>query len=298
MPTGVLTFLWASLNENLFYYIRRTNCTCLKKQLLIPLLLVFAFARGQSLRTPVGFLYTGLTAYSRQFPDAFSFSANQASLAAAKEFSAGVYSEQRFLLKALRVHAAAFVLPTASGNFGLRGQYAGEAAYNETSLGFAYAKNLGRKMAVGVQFNYVGLKTAGYGAASTFNFDAGAIVHLSSQLNAGLHVHNPVAKRFGKEGTEKLPFMYSAGLGYDVSPQVFIGVEAEKVEGQALGINGGVHYKLAEKLVARAGLRSATATYCFGFGVQLRWVRLDATAAFHPYLGVSPGLLLLYSSKE
>lgn len=270
----------------------------MKKQLLIPLLLFFTFARGQTLRTPVSFLYTGLTAYSSQFPDAFSFSANQASLAGAKVFSAGVYSEQRFLLKALRVHAASFVLPTASGNFGLRVDYAGEAGYNESSLGFAYAKNLGSKMAIGVQFNYVGLKTAGYGAASTFNFDAGAMVHLSPQLNAGIHVYNPLGQRFGKDGTEKLPFVYNAGLGYDVSPQVFIGIEAEKVEGQALGINGGVHYKLAEKLTARAGVRSATATYCFGFGVQLRWFRLDATAAFHPYLGVSPGLLLLYSSKE
>lgn len=201
------------------------------------------------------------------------------------------------MLKALSSYSAALVLPTASGNFGLKGDYFGEQSYNESSVGLAYARALGTKAAVGVQFNYVGLKVAGYGSASTLNFDAGVIFHLTTQLNAGLHVYNPVAASWGKQGVEKLPSVYAMGLGYDVSPQVYIGAEAEKVEGRSIGVNAGLHYQIANKLITRIGVHSATSAYYFGFGVQLKSIRLDATVSLHPYLGTTPGLLLLYSKE-
>jgi hypothetical protein len=286
------------LNKKKFPYIRTTNSFSLRKSLLLVFSFLFAFADAQTIRTPVNFTYTRLTAYSSHFNDAFSFTANQGALAAIQKVSAGVYSERRFLLKELSAYSAAVVLPTGSGNFGFKGDYTGEQAYNESSLSLAYGRNLGKGIAVGVQFNYMGLKAAGYGAASTVNFDIGALFHLTPQLNAGLHVYNPVAAAWGKEGLEKLPSIYSAGLGYDASPQVFVGVEAEKTENQPININAGIHYQIAEKLIARAGVQTATAVYYFGFGVQLKSFRLDATASIHPYLGTTPGLLLLYNPKE
>jgi hypothetical protein len=270
----------------------------LKNCFLFLVLLFSATVHAQSLRNNVGSTYTKLTAYSNQFSDAFSFTANQGVLAAAKKFSAGVYSERRFLLKALSSYTAALVLPTASGNFGLKGDYFGEGDYNESSIGLAYARSLGTKAAVGVQFNYVGLNAAGYGSASTVNFDAGVILHLTTQLNAGFHVYNPVAASWGEGGAERLPSVYAMGLGYDVSPQVYIGAEVEKVEDQPIGVNAGLHYQIADKLITRIGVQSATSAYYFGFGVQLKTFRLDATVSLHPYLGTTPGLLLLYSSKE
>jgi uncharacterized membrane protein len=265
---------------------------------ILPLLFLSAFAHAQVTRMPVSFTYTKVTAYSHQFSDAFSFGSNQGALAGTKTFSAGVYSERRFLLKALSAYSAAFALPTASGNFGLKADYFGEQAYNESSIGLAYARLLSDKVAVGVQFNYTGLKAAGYGSAATLNFDAGALFQLTPQLNAGLHVYNPVGKNWGKDGTERLPAIYTVGLGYDASPQVFIGAEIEKVEDQPVGVNAGLHYQLADKLIARIGFQSSTSVYYFGLGVQVKNFRFDVTASLHPYLGLTPGLLLLYASKE
>lgn len=256
------------------------------------------FAQAQISRMPVSIAYTKITAYSNRFSDAFSFAANQGALAAQKHFSAGVYSEERFSLNALRTHAAAFVLPTASGNFGVTGNYSGEQAYHESSVGLAYAKSMGSNAALGVQFNYFSVGAAGYGAASTINFDAGALFHLTPQLNAGLHVYNPVGKRWGKDGGEKLPAIYTAGLGYDVSPQVFVGMEAEKTEDQPVGLNAALHYQVAERLMARVGVQSATAVYFIGFGTKVKNLRLDVTASLHPYLGLTPGLLLLYTRNK
>ncbi len=250
------------------------------------------------MRTPVGAAYTQLHTYSNQFTDAFSFTANTAALAKAKKFSAGLFSERRFILQELSTYSLAAALPTSSGNFGFKGDYFGGSVYNETTLGLAYARKLGTKVDVGVQFNYSSLKTATYGSASTITFDAGAIFHLTEALQSGFHIYNPTGMKLGKGDEEKLPSIYSAGLGYDVSPNFFIGAEIQKVEDQALSINAGFHYLFAEGLSARAGINSATSVYYIGFGVHLKTVWLHITASFHPYLGVTPGLLLIYAPKE
>lgn len=268
------------------------------RQLLFPLLLLVSIAQGQVIRSSGKPVYAGLAAYSNRLADAFSFRVNQGSLASAKSFSAGAYSERRFSLQALSASSVAVIIPTHSGNFGFGGDLAGDPAYKESAAGISYARNLGSKAAVGVQFDYINLKAAGYGGASTLSFDMASLFHLADNLTAGLRVHNPVAKSFGKDGTEKLPAVYTAGVGYDVSPQVFIGCEAEKAEGQPVGLNAGIYYQVAGKLMTRLGLQTATRVYAFGFGVQLNNFRLDATVALHSYLGATPGLLLLYTPKE
>lgn len=222
---------------------------------------------------------------------------NSASLAGIKSFSAGVFSERRFLLKELSSYSVVAALPTTSGNFGFSGDYFGGSLYNEGSIGFAYGRSLGAKADVGLGFHYHSLTASGYGAASTLAFDAGAVFHLTDAVQTGVSVYNPVGMKFGKNGDEKLPGIYSIGIGYDASSQLFIGAEAQKVEDQPVSINAGFQYLFAEKLSARAGINSATSVYAIGFGVKLQKLRIDATASFHPYLGVTPGLLLLYSTK-
>lgn len=251
---------------------------------------------GQIIRTPVSAVYTSLHTYSSQFKDAFSFRANAASLAGVKNFSAGIYSERRFLLQELSSYSFAAALPTSTGNFGISGDYSGGSIYNETRLGLAYARRLGSKVDVGLQFHYFSMKAASYSSASAITFNAGAIFHITEQVQTGLHIYNPAGMKLGTE--EKLPSVYAAGIGYDASPQLFIGAEVQKTEDQPLTVNAGLQYVFADKLIARGGISSATSVYYIGFGVQLKSLRVDATASFHPYLGVTPGLLLLYAPPK
>jgi len=102
----------------------------------------------------------------------------------------------------------------------------------------------------------------------------------------------------GKTGEEKWPAVYSVGMGYDVSPQLYIGTEAVKTEDQPLSINVGIHYAFADKLIARGGISSGTSVFYFGFGVLVKDFRVDVTASFHPYLGTTPGLLFIYSPTK
>lgn len=252
----------------------------------------------QSMQSPVAAPCLGGGAYSINQVDVFSFSSNQASLAQLKSSAAGIYGERRYLLTELSNYRASVAVPSHSGNFGLQAGYFGSANYNETQLGLAYARKLGIKMDVGVQFNYNGIKAAGYGKASAISFEAGTIFHITDKLHIGFHVNNPVGGKFGKNTEEKLPSVYTIGFGYDASRQFYFSTEIVKEENEDINVIAALQYKFIPQLLARIGLSSATSVVWFGIGLKLHSFRLDMTASYHPQLGITPGLLLLFDFKS
>ena len=245
----------------------------------------------QALISP--YIKTG--AYSRQHSDVFSFSANQASLAQYSSFSAGAFSERKFMLNELNLFSAAVALPTKSGNFGVQIHYFGNTAYSEMQAGLAYARKLGEFVDVGVQFNYYNLQVAGYGNASAVNFDVGAIFHFTDQLHGGVHVYNPTSSKLGKTKQESLPAVFNVGLGFDASENFYVSAEIEKEEDQRVNVNAQIQYKFAERFLVRGGLVSGASVFFLGAGFIFKNFRVDATASVHPQLGVSPGLLIVFT---
>jgi len=247
---------------------------------------------SQSVRQPISAIYLGLSAYSREHADAFSYLNNQAALAQIKSTTFGVYGEKRFLLAATSLYTATVAIPTKNGNFGINLNYSGFKDFNENQVGVAYARSLGGKVDIGVQFNYYGYRVPSYNNPSTVTFEIGVIVHLTDKLNMGIHVYNPVGGKLSKSN-EKLTSAYKVGLGYDVSDNFFISTEIVKEENFPVSINTGIQYNFIKKFFARVGIVSATSTAYAGFGVSWRNFRLDITSSYHPQLGLSPGLLLL-----
>jgi hypothetical protein len=263
----------------------------------LPLIILFTgiTASSQHLRRPVLATYTGLGAYSLTNTDVFSFAANQASLAQLKKASAGVFGERRFLLNELNNYTAALGLPSKSGNFGLKAGYYGFSDYNETQLGLAYARKLGNKVDIGAQFNYNGIRIAGYGSDAAVSFEIGTVLHVTDKLHAGVHVNNPVGGKFGKDQQEKLASVYTFGLGYEASEKFFVSAEIIKEEDQPVNVNAGLQYKFLSRLLARAGMSANTSTAWLGIGLTLKSFRVDVTSAYHPQLGITPGVLLLFN---
>ena len=247
---------------------------------------------GQALRQPVSAVYIGLGAYSTQHNDVFSFTNNQAALAQVKNAGVGVYGERRFLLTETSVYSAALAIPSGLGNFGVSIKYLGFKNFNENQLGLAYGRSLGKKVDIGIQFNYYGYRVPSYNSASTVNFEIGALVHLTDQLTAGVHVYNPVGGKFSKTD-EKLTSAYKFGLGYDASDRFFISAEFVKEEDYPVNLNAGLQYRFASQFFARAGIASATSVSYAGVGVAWNNFRLDISGSYHPQLGISPGLLLI-----
>lgn len=255
-------------------------------------------AIGQTLRRPAAALYTGAGAYSINHTDVFSFTAHQAALAQLKNPASAVYAERKFMLQELASYTAVAAVKTKSGNFGLQANYSGFSSYNETKLGLAYGRKLGNRINAGMQFNYNGIRIAGYGTASAITVEAGTIFHLTEQLSAGIHVNNPVGGKFGNNKEEKLPAVYTIGIGYAASEHFFISTEISKEEDQPVNVNAGLQYRVLSKLMTRVGVASSASTIYAGVGISFSSFRADVTVSYHNLLGLTPGLLLLFDFKN
>jgi len=249
---------------------------------------------SQALRAPVAAGYLKLGAYSLHHADLFSSLENPAGLSSLRTFAAGVYGEKRYLLKELNNYSAMIGVPTSSGNFGLEAGYFGFRDFNETKLGLIYGRNLGEKLDVGAGFFYQGIQVAGYGNAAAIGFETGGLFHFNEQFHAGIKTMNIFGGKFGRSKEEKLSSVYSLGFGFEGSKKFFAGFEFEKEEDRPLNLNAGIQYKFLPFLQASLGLASATATGWTAIGLNWKNWRFDFISSYHPYLGISPGLLLLY----
>ena len=269
-------------------------------QLLITfaaIMLVVEKGSGQSVRYPVASKYAGMGAYSLNFVDPLSVLSNPAALANIQSVSAGIYGEKRFLLKELGLYSLSLCIPVSFGGVGFSTQYFGYEKFNETQIGLSYGKSLG-KIDIGIQINLHGMKISGYGNDMLVNFEAGAIFHISEQLYAGFHVYNPSGSKFGKDHTEKLSSAYSSGFGYEPSEKVFVSAQIIKEEDKPLTINAGMQYVFEKKFFARLGLYTETTNLYFGIGLKWNVFRVDVTASYHPQLGFTPGVLLIFEGKR
>ena len=266
---------------------------------------ILVFFVGQSIdaqvvRQPLSVKYAGLGAYSKNFCDVFSATANQASLAQLKSGAFGVYGERRFMLEDLNGYSAIVAMPISSyGTIGLQADYFGSSsAFNENQLGLIYARKLTEQIDAGVKFNVHSVRVPGYQNASTVNFEAGVIFHLTDKLHTGIHVYNPTSSKLGKTSTERLASIYRFGLGYEASETVFLSTEIVKQEDQQVSVNAGLQYNIHKRLFLRTGIATASNNTYVGFGFMLGMGRIDLNTAYHPQLGFTPGILLLLNFKK
>ena len=268
-----------------------------KLHILFVFSLAANFSGAQSLRKPVSASYIGMGAYSMNHADVFSVTSNQAALAEMENAAVGFFGENRFLLAETNMYSAIIALPTKEGNFAFQADYFGYKNYNESQLGIAYARNVGKKLDLGIKFNYYSFRIPGFESPSTVNFEIGVICHFTEKLNGGIHMYNPVGGRLSKTENDKLSSIYSFGLGYEASDNFFVGAEIVKQEDLPVNVNAGVQYNFAKQFFARFGIASQNESPYGGAGVSWKNFRLDISASYHPQLGFSPGLMLIMNLK-
>lgn len=259
---------------------------------MLPLICMVMQAPAQTMRRPLAIPYLNLSAYSAQQKDAFSFTGNQAALAKMTQACAAVYGERRFMLSETGSYCMAAAMPSALGNFGLQVNYSGFKNFSETIAGIAYARSLGSKADIGIQFNHYSYRIPAYSGRSAVYASLGALFHISSNLKTGIQLISPV-KQYAPEGsTEQVNPFYKFALGYDASEQFFIACEMSKEAGVPVNVQAGFQYQFADQFFARAGFLGETSAIYAGAGVCWKNMRLDIAGSYHPQLGISPGIAL------
>lgn len=228
--------------------------------------------------------------------DFWSINNNQAGMAFYDKTAAGVYYENRYLIKELGMQTGAFTLKTRYGVIGATVGYTGDASYNTTKAGLAYALKFGNRLSAGIQLDYIGT-TLGeeYGKRSNITFDAGIMVRITEQLTFGAHTFNPMHVKLSDYNNESIPATLNAGFAYTFTDKLVLTAEAYKNSDFPMEFRSGAEFKMGSIAYARLGLSTNPARYTFGFGLEMKNFTVDLSSSYHQQLGYSPQFSLQYS---
>jgi hypothetical protein len=154
----------------------------------------------------------------------------------------------------------------------------------------AYAKKLGA-VDLGIKFNYRMVTIPTYGNHASLIPEIGTTWHITAKVHTGIRIYYPVRT---VTGTDKFAYSYSSGIGYEVSPLVFLGLSILKEEDKNAEVNTAVQYQFARQFFAGLGISTGYSQARLAFGYNYHSLRLDVITTWHPRLGLSPGLMIIY----
>jgi hypothetical protein len=254
-------------------------------------------AAGQPAHLPSENGYITAGAYSVHFADAFSFTCNPACLGSLKGFLTGVLAERKWMLKELDNYEAAASCKLGNGGLGISLKQSGDADYNEQGLELGYGKNLGR-LELGIGFQYLRDQASGYPGIGFGSSGIGIRFHVSEKLISGWELGLPVFGKAGKTNTEKAPQFFRMGFGYEWRPDLLVVLQLEKISGLPLNLIGSVEYRYEEQFIFSFGINSLPGTLFFKSGWKKNQLCIQIYTIVEPVLGFSPGLTLLWESKN
>lgn len=245
--------------------------------------------------SPTGARFAGIGNAAVSLSDLWSVQHNQAGLAYIKNIQAGIYYENRFLIKELGLKSSALAIPLKAGTIGLNISSFGYSSYSENKYGLSFAKAFGENISAGVQLDYLTTNIAeGYGKKNAIAGEAGVQARLVKGLTIGMHIFNPTRTRLAKYDDERIPTILRLGLDYKFSQKLIVAIETEKDINYKAVFKAGLEYLPIKELYLRAGISTNPALSSFGFGLNLKQFKLDIAASYHSVLGVSPQVGLKY----
>jgi hypothetical protein len=227
--------------------------------------------------------------------DVWSTHHNQAGLGFVRNYSCGVYYENRFLLKELSLRAGVAAIPVKGGTFGLTFSNFGYSLYNENKYSLSFAKAFGDKFSIGIAMDYLNTKIAeGYGSKGVAVAEIGLQSKPLKGLTIGAHVFNPTRTKLANYNNEHVPTIFRLGGNYIFSEKILLAVETEKDISQKAVFKAGMEYKPVKEFYLRAGISTHPTISSFGFGVNIKNLQIDLSSNYIQVLGFSPQFGLTY----
>jgi hypothetical protein len=221
---------------------------------------------------------------------------NPATLAFKEKIQVGIFHENRFLIPGFGSNALALAMPAKPGVFYLSiHSLSLQNLYLANKLALGLAKSFGTKISASVQLDWVYTRLGNnYGAASTATAELGIYVEPIKNLSLGFHLFNPTSSQVSKSREQRLPTVARLGGTYTFSQKLFLSLEVEKDILYKSAVRSGIEYHPVELFFIRIGAASNPGLTSFGFGLQLKQLRLDIASSFHQQLGFSPSIGLIW----
>ncbi|MCK5846371.1 MAG: hypothetical protein KAG84_02955 [Bacteroidales bacterium] len=224
---------------------------------------------------------------------------NQATLGYNKQWGAGFYYENSFLVKELSLNTISVVMPTNKGSFALNIVHFGYSQYSESKVGIAYGMALSERFAVGVQMDYLRTDIGNeYGSKDIFSFEVGIIAKLTETVTLGAHVFNPIQAKLNDYNNERIPALIKLGVEWELADNFIAIGEIQSDIDSDIAIIAGLEYRIKEILYTRIGVGSGPNIFSFGVGLNFKNIRLDFSSSMNQTLGYSPQISLFYRTNK
>jgi hypothetical protein len=268
------------------------------KSILIPFLFVFTAGFSQ-LNTHFGGRSAGMAHSSVTLSDVWSSHHNQAGLAWLEKSEAGVFVQNRFLMKELNYSGFAYAHKLKSGAVSLSFSNFGYQLYGESKVGLGYGLKFSDIISGGIQINYHNLRLANnYGKKSGVSAELGLQAYLTEKLVLGVHLFNPTRTKIDDYNNERMATVMRLGVNYKFSSRVLATAEVEKdIDFRPL-FRAGIEYKASEKIYLRGGVGTQPTLASFGIGVYASNFKIDLAASYHQVLGFTPDFSLNYQLSK
>lgn len=274
----------------------------MKKQLLLMGLIVLSCqlpVKAWDILHPVGSRSVSLGNCSAALSDFWATHNNPAGFATWKDISAGIYYENRFMMKELAYKNAGVLLPTNAGVLGLSVSQFGYHLYNENKIGLAFAKDFGPYLKLGLQLDYLFFKfSEDYANRAAATFEIGMQSNITETLSVGVYLFNPVHVKIRSINNDKIPIIMRLGLSYMVKSNFMITSEIEENFEKNFIYRFGLEYKAMKNFFIRTGIQIHPEIFSFGFGYQYKWLTIDISGQLHQELGASLQCSLIFRIKD
>lgn len=255
------------------------------------------FASAQIETNNAGARSAGIGNTSTTIRDTWTVFNNPAATCRLQHISAGIYYENRFLLKQTGYGALAFQMPVhKSGNFSVGISHYGYKYYQYTRATVGYSQQLFTNLYMGLNINYLHLSQAEYyGRANGMTFELGLYSQPVKNFSIGVYVFNPVNVSFFEDKDLKMPVTMKLGLSYLFSDALLLAVETGKsINGYTSIFKAGIEYNLRKHFSFRAGISMLPIEYSAGLGYKVAGATFDIAFAYHQILGLSPKISVQY----
>lgn len=248
--------------------------------------------------SPCGAKATGLAGCSVTSVDLFACFNNPAGGAGVRRFHTGTFFESRFLIPGVETKGLAILLPAGkTGVVGGMFREFGNEHLHDRSMGLLFSRSFGNAVSAGlrIQWNSIGF-SGEYGNATAVTAAAGLIIRITEKAGLGVCLSNPFNTRY-TGSQEQVPTGFVCGFSYDVSTHARCMAELEKSPGLPYLVRGSVEYRPKTHFALRAGASNSYLPFSFGTGFQTGNLEIDLSAGWHPDLGFSPGVSLVWRKK-
>ncbi|WP_316796226.1 hypothetical protein [Pedobacter agri] len=228
--------------------------------------------------------------------DVWALQANPSGISSLEKPTVSLNYIKHLFSNEISTQALVSVVPLKNNFVGASFQRYGFADYNESKIGFAYAKKFGNKLSIALNGNYHQLKITDYGSSAGFSIDVGALYQFNKEFTFGAFVSNPSKQEFSNTDVlMEIPTSFNIGASYLASDKVLIATSISKTLNQSIDVSLGIDYKIIDLLSLRGGLSAKPFKQYAGFGLNYKKFLLDMATTYDANLGYAPQIAIGYA---